>query len=207
MKDKFSSKLDFQYHILSTFHRGLFWGAIVSWIAIISGIFGAAVTKILVVDRKNTVVAQNYANPQFLPTLDSLQKQVNSDLTPISMSSVNSSAIDFSSDSTDKFKNTKIVIQNTTNDPELANQVYAYLKERNFRNMAIAESNYLYFSKTILTTQSQNLEAANYLKNTLNLGILDLVENQSFDGYSQPKLIIQLGEDAQFFMTKRNFTN
>jgi hypothetical protein len=258
MNYKSLNKLDFKYYVLSTFHRGLFWGVIVSWTAVISSICGAAVTKALVVDRSNIIVARNYAtveNSQFLGSLkSSLKKQANSTITPVSMSRVEPSATEFSFVTTNNFmmldnyqladrisfpenfaqsqfspsfdlalmttfnsslptnlagkvQDTKITIQNTTNNPELANQVYAYLQERNFSHIAIAKSIPSNLSQTIVTTQSENLEAANYLKNVLNLGILDVVDNQSFDGDSKPELIIYLGEDAQSFTTNHNFIN
>ena len=102
-------------------------------------------------------------------------------------------------------KNFKIIIQNTTNNPVLAKQVYSYLQERDFTNIAIAESRPFSISQTTITTQSQNLAAANYLKTTLDLGILNLSDDRAFDRTTQSELLIQLGEDAKFFSHSQNF--
>lgn len=261
MNYKYLKKLDFQYSFLPTFHRGLFWGVIISWIAVISGIGGAAITQFFVVEKKEVILAKNYAaleKPHTLNSLDSWVEPVESKITPVSLNNLESYTTDFlgivnqrvtqnfvelnnyqlannrsfSSDlsqkhlfptvdysiiatfdsslltyNTSNFKETKIIIQNTTNNSELADQVYAYLQERNFSHIAIAQPDFSNLSKTTITTQSQNLASANYLKSTLNLGMLEVVDNQPFDSSSPPLLLIRLGEDAQFFTTDRNFIN
>lgn len=261
MNYKYLKKLDFQYSFLPTFHRGLFWGVIVSWIAVISGIGGAAITQFFVVEKKEVILAKNYAaleKPHTLNSLNSWVESTNSQVTPVSLNNLESSATDFlgivnpivtqnfaegnnyqlvntpsfSSNlpqkylfstvdysivttfdsslltyNTSNFKETKIIIQNTTDNSELADQVYVYLQERHFSHIAIAQPDFSNLSKTTITTQSQNLASANYLRSTLSLGILDVVDNQSFDSSSPPILLIQLGQDAQFFATDRNFIN
>jgi hypothetical protein len=226
MNYKSFHKFDFKYHFLSTFHRGLFWGVIVSWTAVISSICGAAVTKALVIDKNKVIVAHNYAtvkNTQFLDSFkSSLKEEANSAIAPTNTSNntsnLESPATEFSSVSIDNsmlfdrnvdnnVKETKITIQNTTNNPELADRVYSYLQERNFVHVAIADSLPSHLNQTIITTPSSNLEAANYLKSTLNLGTLDIVDEHSFDGYSKSEVIIHLGEDAHAFSTNHNFIN
>jgi hypothetical protein len=218
MNYKSFHKFDFKYYVLSTFHRGLFWGVIVSWTAVISSICGAAVTKALVIDRNSIIVAHNHAsveNYQFLGHLKTnFPEATNSEIALVNMFGVESPAIEFSFVSADELmlfgdqiKETKITIQNTTNNPELANQVYSYLQERNFSHVAIAESLPSHLNQTIITTPSSNLEAANYLKSTLNLGTLKIVDESSFDSYSQSEVTIHLGEDAHAFTSNHNFIN
>lgn len=80
MNYKYLSKLDLKYTVLSTFQRGLFWGTIVSWTAVVSGVFGATATKIFYVDRKNLIVAQNYAtfeDSELLTTSSNIKEPVN----------------------------------------------------------------------------------------------------------------------------------
>ena len=104
-----------------------------------------------------------------------------------------------------KLKNLKIIIQNTTNNPQLAKQVYSYLQERDFSNIAIAEPKPFSITQTTITTQSANLAAANYLQTTLDLGILNLFDNRTFAEVAPSELLIQLGEDAKFFSHSQNF--
>jgi hypothetical protein len=222
MNYKSFPKFDFKYNFLSTFHRGLFWGVIVSWIAVISSICGAAVTKALVIDRHKVIVAHNYAtvkNPQFVESFpSSIEEEVDSGIAPLNKSNSKSPAREFSPVAIDnsmlfdrhvneRVKDTKITIQNTTNNPELANRVSSYLQERNFSHVAIADSVPSHLNQTIVTTSSSNLEAANYLKSTLNLGTLNIVDERSFDERSRSEVIIYLGEDAHAFTTNYQFIN
>ena len=108
-------------------------------------------------------------------------------------------------DESANLKNFKIIIQNTTNNPVLAKQVYSYLQERDFTNIAIAESLPFPITQTTITTQSPNLAAANYLKTTLDIGILNLSDEQSFQRTGRSELLVQLGEDAKFFAHSQNF--
>lgn len=248
MNYKFSNKIDSRYRLLSSFHRGLFWGTIFAWTAAISVAFGASVTKAVYLDKREVIGEQNHGVSDSYQSSSSLNntvvKQDEFYFTPLNLNNLVSKPIEFSlmigndfwlfsdyrladriflkdaitsikffsafdsltfTDRERNFKEIKIIIQNTTNDPELAKQVYAYLQEREFRSIAIAKAQPLNISRTIITSHSQDLEAANYLKTTLNLGILDLVDNRSFDGGVTSPLTIYLGEDAKSFATKQNF--
>ena len=255
MNYKLSNKIDSRHSLLSSFHHGLFWGIIFTWTAAISVAFGASVTKVVYLDRKEVIGERNHQISDSDQSSSSLNNTVVEQdefyITPLSLDNLVSKPTEFSfmigndfwlfSDyqladrtffkgditsikffsafdslafpdraaprqSRDRnFKEIKIIIQNTTNDPELAKQVYAYLQEREFRNIAIAKSQPLNISQTIIISHSQDLEAANYLKTTLNLGILDLADNHSFDGNVTSQLTIHLGEDAKSFATNQNF--
>ncbi|VEP12551.1 hypothetical protein H1P_1530003 [Hyella patelloides LEGE 07179] len=246
MNYKLSNKTDSRYILLSSFHRGLFWGIIFTWTAAISVAFGASVTKVVYLDRKEVIGERNHQVSNSYQSSSSLNNTVVEQdefyITPLSLDNLVSKPTEFSfmignnswlfsdyqlADRTflkggitsikffsafdslafpdRNFKEIKIIIQNTTNDPELAKQVYAYLQEREFRNIAIAKSKPLNISRTIIISHSQDVEAANYLKTTLNLGILDLADNRSFDGNVTSQLTIHLGEDAKSFATNQNF--
>ncbi|MBE9043361.1 LCP family protein [Pleurocapsales cyanobacterium LEGE 10410] len=83
-----------------------------------------------------------------------------------------------------------VAVQNTTDRPELGMRVVAYLRQQNFRDVYLVEHIPLKLNKTRIVTSRSQVATANYLKNILGLGNL----KTKFD--AQPKLILQIGEDA-----------
>lgn len=88
-------------------------------------------------------------------------------------------------------QNNLIEVQNTTSNPELGQQVVAYLRQRNFRHVYLVKHIPLKLKQTKIVSNYAQVETANYLKNILGFGNL---EAQS--ALQQPKLLLQLGEDT-----------
>lgn len=106
MNYKYLSQLDLRYAVLSHFHRGLFWGAIVSWIAVVSGIFGATIAKVFYVDRQHLTVAQNYAtfeNSELLTTSSNIEESADSAIAFVSTYRGESQVMESSFVSCDRF--------------------------------------------------------------------------------------------------------
>ncbi|PSB12208.1 hypothetical protein C7B62_02925 [Pleurocapsa sp. CCALA 161] len=95
-------------------------------------------------------------------------------------------------------QNNLIEVQNTTNNPELGRQVVAYLRQQNFRHVYLVQHIPLKLKQTKIVSNYGQVETADYLKNILGFGNL---EAQST--LQQPKLLLQLGEDALFQINYR----
>jgi len=78
------------------------------------------------------------------------------------------------------FQGNSVAVQNTTDNPELGRRVVAYLRQRNFRDVYLVEHIPLRLEQTKIVT-----------KNVLEFGNLEATSAQE-----QPKLVLQLGEDA-----------
>ena len=92
------------------------------------------------------------------------------------------------------WRNIPISIQNTTNNPELSLQVLEYLISKGFYNVYLNKYGNLQLNQTEIVAQSKDLSAANYVRQILNIGkveISDLNDNDS-------ELTIRLGKDAKF---------
>ena len=89
--------------MLSYFHRGLFWGIIFSWMAVISGFGGAVITKVFYLDKRKTVVV---ANDSVSPTArygDNLQETEEFSLAAIDWKPLESSPREFTIYLADRF--------------------------------------------------------------------------------------------------------
>jgi hypothetical protein len=199
----------------SYFNQGLFWGGLISLTSILSAIGGATLTKIDLVEQQVSQRLQGNAS-----ALTSVENQTLIKLEPDPLS-VNllprytpSKAIKnsqqlatstiarpkpLSSDQTTLLarqhpvQDNLVAVQNTTNNPELGRQVVAYLKQRNFRHVYLVKHIPLKLKQTNIVSNYGQVETANYLKNILGFGNL-----KAKSTLKQPKLILQLGEDALF---------
>jgi polyisoprenyl-teichoic acid--peptidoglycan teichoic acid transferase len=89
------------------------------------------------------------------------------------------------------FQRNPVVVQNTTEHPELGRRVVAYLRQRNFREVYLVEPSPLKLEQTKIVSNYSQVEIANYLKNVLGFGTL-----KAELAPEQQKLILQIGEDA-----------
>ena len=97
--------------------------------------------------------------------------------------------------------NLPIVIQNTTNNPELSLKVLEYLIGRGFYNVYLNKHSPLQLSQTEIIAQSKDSIAANYLQQVLSIGKLET----STVNNSDSELTIRLGEDAKFIFLDDGF--
>ena len=98
------------------------------------------------------------------------------------------------------FHHTRIAVQNTTDRPELGMRVVAYLMKYNFQNVSLVEHIPLNLENTEIAISSSNLRAGTYLQQVLNLGHLKLADTDS-----NRKLVIRIGEDAQYLTIENGF--
>ena len=108
------------------------------------------------------------------------------------------------------FKQSKIIIRNSTNNPKLAAYISNYLQERDFLNIEIANDEIYQGSTsqqglTTIRTDGQNLKSATYLKNILGFGNLELLPSEFLNASDSSELIILLGDDAQVFSQNQDF--
>ena len=97
MNYKFSDNLSSKYVVLSYFQRGLFWGTIFSWMAVMSGFSGAVIAKVFYLDQRKTVIVENYSVPQnsqllISQSFDNVRTKDNSSLTTINWQSIKSNS-------------------------------------------------------------------------------------------------------------------
>jgi anionic cell wall polymer biosynthesis LytR-Cps2A-Psr (LCP) family protein len=97
------------------------------------------------------------------------------------------------------FRHQKIVVQNTTDNPELAMKVLAYLAKYNFQNVSSIDHLPLQLQETKLVTQN-NIQAASYLQQILGMGKLELA-TKNHGG----ELIIRIGEDIESLTLEESF--
>lgn len=110
------------------------------------------------------------------------------------------------------FKQSKIVIRNLTKNSELAEYISAYLQERDFLNIAIAnveinDGQTSQQEQTIIRTNGQNLKSATYLRNILGFGDLELLPSGFLNPSDSSELVILLGSDAQVFSQNQDFVS
>ena len=99
------------------------------------------------------------------------------------------------------WRNIPISIQNTTDNPELSLRVLDYLINRGFYNVYLNKHSPLKLSQTEILTDSQDLTAANYLQQILDIGKLEI----STVNHTDAELTIRLGEDAKFIFLEEGF--
>lgn len=204
-----------KYATFSQFQLGMFYGVVFAWTGVVSAACGAGVTKVAYLDRQqNVLVVQNQGIVQSSPLVaknvalsednSTADRFVTPDLQPFEP--LEEIAV---RDRVKDFKVIPIAISNRTQRPELAIEVRDFLQERGFSQVVVADAGVdSSLSRTTITTIHNNLEAASYLQNTLNLGVVDLASysDRGVDSEAtNATLIIDLGEDAQFFSTDQNF--
>jgi hypothetical protein len=198
----------------SYFNQGLFWGGLVSLTSMLSAIGGATLTKIDLVEQQVSQRLQGNASALTSVEEQTLINELESD--PIGVNflpgSTPSKAIKnsqaastiarpkpLSSDQTSVLarqhpvQDKLVAVQNTTNNPELGRQVVAYLRQQNFRHVYLVKHIPLKLKQTNIVSNYGQVETANYLKNILGFGNLEAKST-----LQQPKLVLQLGEDALF---------
>jgi LytR cell envelope-related transcriptional attenuator len=199
----------------SYFNHGLFWGGLVSLTSILSAIGGATLTKIDLVEQQVSQRLQGNASaltsveeqtlikelkpnplrvnllPEYTPsTIKNNQQLATSTIArPKPLSSDQTSVLARQHPVQDKL----VAVQNTTNNPELGRQVVAYLRQQNFRHVYLVKHIPLKLKQTNIVSNYGQVETANYLKNILGFGNLEAKST-----LQQPKLVLQLGEDALF---------
>lgn len=199
----------------SYFNHGLFWGGLVSLTSILSAIGGATLTKIDLVEQQVSQRLQGNASaltsveeqtlikelkpnplrvnllPEYTPsTIKNNQQLATSTIArPKPLSSDQTSVLARQHPVQDKL----VAVQNTTNNPELGIQVVAYLRQQNFRHVYLVKHIPLKLKQTNIVSNYGQVETANYLKNILGFGNLEAKST-----LQQPKLVLQLGEDALF---------
>lgn len=186
------------YSQLSPFESGLFWGILVSLTATVSATIGAILTLInpvsnaisAFVDRdaleENTTIV-----PDSQPSLGQKQGNWSGARDRRTLSWSNFSALQY----------TAIAVQNTTNRPELAMGVLAYLSERNLNNVYLGSSLSLELKETELIFSSGNFQAAKNLQKILGIGRL----KPSTPGDLNSDIVIRLGEDARSLLQEDSF--
>ena len=90
------------------------------------------------------------------------------------------------------FLSRPIAVQNTTDNPELAMQVVAYLKQQNFQKVYFVDRIPLKLDQTKIIIDHSQLRAAEHIRNILGFGDL---ETKTYP--IEEKLTIQVGEDAR----------
>jgi anionic cell wall polymer biosynthesis LytR-Cps2A-Psr (LCP) family protein len=100
-----------------------------------------------------------------------------------------------------KLENVAIAVQNTTDNPELASRMLAFLKKRNFQNVHLINHLPLQLNQTEIIVEQGDMVVANYLKNSLGLGRLIL----SPAGDLNFELTIRIGEDAKNLILEDGF--
>ncbi len=110
------------------------------------------------------------------------------------------------------FKKSRIIIYNSTNNPELATDISEYLQEREYFNIEISnfeitQGRISQQELTKIRTDGQNLKSANYLKNILGFGDLELLPSGFLNASEPSELIILLGSDAQVFNQNQDFVS
>ena len=200
----------------SHFNQGLFWGGLVSLTSILSAIGGATLTKIDLVEQQifqrlqgNASALTSVEDQTLIKELkpDPLRVNLLPEYTP-SKAIKNSQQLatstiarpkPLSSDQTSVLarqhpvQDNLVAVQNTTNNPELGRQVVAYLRQQNFRHVYLVKHIPLKLKQTNIVSNYGQVETANYLKNILGFGNL-----KAKSTLQQPKLVLQLGEDALF---------
>jgi polyisoprenyl-teichoic acid--peptidoglycan teichoic acid transferase len=86
-----------------------------------------------------------------------------------------------------------IAIQNTTNNPELALEAIAYLKQHNFQNVYLVNYLPLQLEETEIIIPQSKFKTADYIRQTLGLGKLQLAPDNS-----QKAILIRIGRDARY---------
>lgn len=191
----------------SYFNQGLFWGGLVSLTSISSAIGGAALTNIDLVAQQ--VSQRLQGNTSAIKELepDPLRVNLLPGYTPskaiknsqqLATSTIAEAKPLFSGQTTllarkHPVEDNLVAVQNTTNNPELGRQVVAYLKQRNFRHVYLVKHIPLKLKQTNIVSNYGQVETASYLKNILGFGNLEAKST-----LQQPKLVLQLGEDALF---------
>jgi len=117
-----------------------------------------------------------------------------------------------SSNEISNFKQSKIVIRNSTNNPEVGAYISGYLQERDFVNIEISNDEIYQGSTskqglTVIRTDGQNSKSANYLKSILGFGDLELFPSGFLNTSDPSELIILLGNDAQDFSQNQDFVS
>jgi polyisoprenyl-teichoic acid--peptidoglycan teichoic acid transferase len=97
------------------------------------------------------------------------------------------------------FRNKKIVIQNTTDNPELTLKVFNHLARYNFQNVSVANHLPLKLGQTKLVTHN-DVQAANYLQAIFGMGKLELAANNL-----QGELTIRIGDDMESLTLENTF--
>lgn len=92
----------------------------------------------------------------------------------------------------DPFLNRPIAVQNTTDNPELAMQVVAYLKQKNYQKVYFVDQIPLKLDQTKIIIDHSQQRAAERIRNILGFGDL---ETKTYP--IEEKLTIQVGEDAR----------
>ena len=92
----------------------------------------------------------------------------------------------------DPFLSRPIAVQNTTDNPELAMQVVAYLKQQNFQKVYFVDQIPLKLDQTKIIIDHSQQRAAEHIRNVLGFGDL---ETKTYP--IEEKLTIQVGEDAR----------
>lgn len=186
------------YSQLSPFESGLFWGILVSLTATVSATIGAILTLINPVSNaisafvdqdaleENTTIV-----PDSQPSLGQKQGNWSGARDRRTLSWSNFSALEY----------TAIAVQNTTNRPELAMGVLAYLSERNLNNVYLSSSLSLELKETELIFSSGNFQAAKNLQKILGIGRL----KPSTPGDLNSDIVIRLGEDARSLLQEDSF--
>ncbi|MEN9518805.1 MAG: hypothetical protein RLZZ381_1393 [Cyanobacteriota bacterium] len=197
----------------SYFNQGLFWGGLVSLTSILSAIGGATLTKIDLVEQQ--VSQRLQGNASVLTSIEDRTLIKELELDPLDVNLLPADApskaiknnqqlaasnIDPKPLSSDRstmlarkhpFEHNLVAVQNTTNNPELGRQVVAYLRQQNFRHVYLVKHIPLKLKQTNIVSNYGQVETANYLKNILGFGNL-----KAKSTLQQPKLVLQLGEDA-----------
>ena len=97
-------RANLKYAVLSHFHRGLFWGIISAWTALISGAFGAVIAKVVYLDNQERVIARNVVRPKAIEVFnDSLPEVTDSVVIPISSNDLESRSAEFTFPSSNNF--------------------------------------------------------------------------------------------------------
>jgi polyisoprenyl-teichoic acid--peptidoglycan teichoic acid transferase len=97
------------------------------------------------------------------------------------------------------FRNKKIVIQNTTDNPELTLKVLNHLAIYNFQNVSVANHLPLKLEQTKLITHD-DIRSANYLQEILGMGKLEL-SAKNLEG----ELTIRIGDDIESLTLENSF--
>ncbi|HEY9770658.1 MAG TPA: LCP family protein [Coleofasciculaceae cyanobacterium] len=89
-----------------------------------------------------------------------------------------------------------VAVQNTTNNPQLAMQVIAYLRHRNFRDVYLVEHIPLKLNKTRIVAHRSQVKPAHYLQEILGFGNLETKSD-----LRPRELTLQIGKDALYLPT------
>ncbi len=100
----------------------------------------------------------------------------------------------------DKWRNVKIAVQNTTDDPQLSLRVISYLTQQGFEKVYLTEHLPLNLARTEIVLPQSKINLATYLKQVLGMGRLEVSKSQH-----QKVLTIRIGKDAQNLIPNDSF--